>query len=148
MPLEPARLLELAQAHETAEFSGDLDATMATLIDRPVYLWFPQRLKIEGREAVREMYARLMPMIDQMKAGIADRRIFFMATGEDQLAAEIDFDYRFEDGRTKKVRIAAFLQFVGEKMVGETQYVDQDLAGVVDALFDAEFMALPGVSRI
>lgn len=148
MPLDTARMLELAQAHEAAEFSGDLDATMATLIDHPVYLWFPQRLRIEGQEAVREMYARLAGVIGQMQARIAERRVFFMAFGDDQLAAEIDFDYRFDDGRTKKVRIAAFLAFVGERMVGETQYVDADLAGVLDQIFDTAFRSLPGVSVI
>ncbi len=150
MALTNARMLELAQEHEKAEISLDLDWTMATLVAHPIYYWFPHRLKIEGPVAVREMYRRLGPVTKQMEKAINDgnRNVYFMTFGENQLAAEIDFDYRFDDGSTKKIRIAAFLPFEGEKMVGETQYVDADLARVLDKLFDREFRSLPGVSLI
>jgi ketosteroid isomerase-like protein len=148
MGLSPEQLMALAQEHEAAEFTFDLDTTMATLIDHPIYLWFPHRLRVEGREAVREMYACLAPVIEQMQADIENRVVHFMAFGEDQLAAEIDFEYKFADGTAKKVRIAAFLPFEDGRLVGETQYVDSDLAAELDVLFHDEFRRLPGVSFI
>jgi hypothetical protein len=83
-----------------------------------------------------------------MMDGIDSREILFMTFGDSQLGAEVEFNYTFPDGMVKRVRIAAFLNFEGELMVGETQYVDADLAEVLDTLFDNDFRSLPGVSVI
>jgi hypothetical protein len=143
------QMIEVSKQHEQAEFfAQDLDMTMATLIANPLYYWYPQRLRIEGYDAVREMYARIMPLIKQMADKQANQNILFRTYGDSQLAAEVEFDYTFPDGTTRPVHIAAFLNFEDGKMVGETQYVDTDLAKILDGLLDDEFRKMPGVTIV
>ncbi|PPJ08904.1 hypothetical protein C5E44_28480, partial [Nocardia nova] len=58
--LSLAQMEELLAIHEMAEFNVDLDATMATLVDNPVYELPTLGWHIEGQEAVRETYRRLL----------------------------------------------------------------------------------------
>ena len=146
--LSQQRLAELGRAHEAAEFVFDYDGTMATLVANPVYFWFPQRLRIEGYAAVREMYVRLEPVTRLQVEKLATRNIHYMAYGENQLAAEIDFEYPFPDGVTRLVRLASFLKYDGELLLGETLYADGLFARVLDdVVFDAKYLRMPGVTR-
>ena len=46
--------------HATVEGEGDLDATMATLVDEPVYEFWPMGRKMVGRDRVRRYYEHLI----------------------------------------------------------------------------------------
>lgn len=143
-------MLGVAQEHERLELRLDYDELMDTLVENPVYYWFPRGIRIEGRAAVREMYDRLKPMIvaldEATRAGT--RSMDFFALGENQLAAEVQFDFPLSTGATKRVRIAAFVPFEGDLMIGETQYVDHELAREIDKLLGDDFFDMPGVSLV
>lgn len=143
-------MLGVAQEHERLELLLQYDALMDTLVEHPIYYWFPRGIRIEGRAAVREMYDRLKPMIvalaESTRAGT--RAMDFFAFGESQLAAEVQFDFRLSTGVTKRVRIAAFVPFEGDLMIGETQYVDHELAREIDKLLGDDFFDLPGVELV
>ena len=49
-------MVAVALAHATAEGAGDLDETMATLGDNPVYELLPRGVVLRGREAARRYY--------------------------------------------------------------------------------------------
>jgi hypothetical protein len=51
-----APLVEVAHAHAAAEAAGDLEATMATLDDDPVYELQPMGRVLRGRDAARQYY--------------------------------------------------------------------------------------------
>lgn len=145
-------MAELAFQHEQYEFEGNIEAIMSTLVARPVFYFFPQRIRVEGREAVREMYVRLcksvLGRLDTRRPG-ADREMIAFATGKSQLLAEIEQNFTFPDGVTRRVRMYAVVGFEGDLLYGETTYSDQLLADHMDAtVFDADFMKIPGVTRI
>ena len=50
----------LGMRHATAEAAGDLDGTMATLVENPVYEFWPMGRKMVGRDAVRRYYEHLV----------------------------------------------------------------------------------------
>jgi len=50
------RNFERMRAHTTAEWSGDLDATMATMTADPFQVFHPTGLKVYGYDAVRAFY--------------------------------------------------------------------------------------------
>jgi len=150
--LAPERMAELAMQHEQYEFEQDVDKIMATLVDQPVFEFFPQGFRVEGRDAVRKMYERLvvsiLPQLDTRKE-VQTRDIKGFACGESALLAEIEDDFVFPDGSTKRIRMAATVHFDGEAIHGETTYLDADLATVFDSvLWTPDFIALPGVSKV
>lgn len=49
-------LIAVAHAHAAAEDAGDIDATMATLDDDPLYELLPMGVAMRGREAARQYY--------------------------------------------------------------------------------------------
>jgi hypothetical protein len=51
---------ELGTRHAKLETEGDLDATMATLIDDPLYEFWPVGLQMRGRDLVRRYYEHLI----------------------------------------------------------------------------------------
>ena len=60
-------MVAVAHAHAAAEAAGDLDQTMATLDDDPVYELQPRGLVLRGRDAARRYYehffANVMPRV-------------------------------------------------------------------------------------
>ncbi|MBJ18965.1 MAG: hypothetical protein GY910_06215 [bacterium] len=54
------KMLELGTRHATLETEGDLDGTMATLIEHPIYEFWPIGKRMVGRERVRRYYEHLI----------------------------------------------------------------------------------------
>ena len=50
----------LGMRHATAEAEGDLDETMATLVDEPVYEFWPMGKRMVGTDAVLRYYEHLV----------------------------------------------------------------------------------------
>ena len=50
----------LGMRHAMLEAEGDLDGTMDTLVEEPVYEFWPSGRRMVGREAVRRYYAHLI----------------------------------------------------------------------------------------
>ena len=53
-------MLELGERHARVETAGDLEATMATLVDVPVYDFWPVGRRAVGSEAVLRYYEHLV----------------------------------------------------------------------------------------
>src|SRR5262245_33916153 len=64
----------LLARHEEAEFNMDVDATMATLVDNPVYELPGLGWHIAGQDAVRETYRRMLPGGESLNIW-ADKRV-------------------------------------------------------------------------
>lgn len=54
------RMHEVGTLHATLEAEGDLDGTMKTLIERPVYEFWPMGKRMVGRDAVLRYYEHLI----------------------------------------------------------------------------------------
>ncbi len=53
------RMLELGSRHARLEDEGDFDGTLATLVDDPVYEFWPVGLRMQGMENARRYYEHL-----------------------------------------------------------------------------------------
>ncbi len=135
---------ELLAAHEKAEFDLDLDATMATLVEHPVYELPSLGWHIEGWEAVRETYARMLPGTDKRNIW-ADKRVH--ALSENTLCREAYVYFDTENGRTTG-QYFVIMEVEGDKISGERMYMDTSFATVMAEILGPDFGHVPGVSRL
>ena len=79
------RMQALGTKHAQLETEGDLDGTMATLVDEPVYEFWPAGRRLTGRDAVRRYYAHL---IDDFMPRQIGYRMIAETVSEDALSQE------------------------------------------------------------
>lgn len=134
----------LLAEHEMAEFNLDLDGTMATLVDNPVYELPALGWHIEGQEAVRETYRRLLVGSDKGNMW-ADKRVH--AVSGNSLCREA---YVYIDTPKGRVTGQYFvtLIFEGDKILGERMYMDTTFAAAMADILGPDFGDVPGVSRL
>jgi hypothetical protein len=147
----PEQMTETLMRHELFEFDEDLDGVMTTLVDVPVYELHPQAYRITGKEAVREMYERTLPVFiqfDHRRHEVDTREIKCVAFSNNQMAAELAADFVFPDGETRRVHLTCIAEFSGDKVVGERLYLDHKLAELYDQALGPDFFELPGVTKL
>ena len=129
------RMLELGRHHAEVETRGDIDATMATLIDEPVYEFYPAGLRLTGSAGVRRYYEHLCrEFIGHVEATLIDEWL-----SEGALAQEYDVALDRDGVREVHRVIGVLVHAEGtDKMLGERIYAsDRCLRLMVgDALFD------------
>ena len=55
-----AQMAELGTRHALLEGKGDLEGVLATLVDDPVYEFYPLGRRMAGRDIVRQFYAQFV----------------------------------------------------------------------------------------
>ena len=135
---------ELLAIHEMAEFNIDLDATMATLVENPVYELPSLGWRIEGQQAVRETYKRMLHGGDVHNLW-ADKRVH--ATSATSLTREAYVYIDTEHGRVTGQYFVA-MDFAGDKIAGERMYMDTTFAEAMDNILGPDFGEVPGVTRL
>lgn len=139
-----AQMEELLGIHEEAEFNLDIDATMATLADNPVYEFPALGWHIEGRDAVRETYRRLLYGGDERNIW-AEKRVH--ATAENTLCREAYVYFDTDAGRVTG-RYFASIVFEGNRILGERMFMDTAFAEAMAEILGPDFGDIPGVSRL
>jgi hypothetical protein len=139
--------------HEQCEARGDLDGTMATLVEHPVFELHPQGIRIEGYEAVREMYGRFLPGFkDQFaESKVAPERVLkssITASGNSVLCTEVQDKMHRADGTPTRMRMLVNVYFQNGKLLGERLFADNDMAELVNSALGPDFFKLPGVTTI
>ena len=128
--------------HVAGELAGDLDATMAPLSERPV--WLLTNYRLDGYEAVRAMYERLLPLVpaeyvEEMQRAIDDTTV--TQWGESHCVIEYTDAYPLHRGSVLVVH------FDGDRISGEHAYMTvppEPMTG----LFGEDFEHVPGVTRL
>lgn len=135
----------LLAAHEEAEFNMDIDGTMATLVDNPVYEFPALDYYIEGWEPVTETYRRFLK-------GGNDRNIWAEkrthTISPDTLCREAYVFFDDKDGVRRTGRYAAIINFEGDKISGERMFMDVTFAQACKEIFGDDFLDVPGVHRL
>ncbi|HXY90868.1 MAG TPA: nuclear transport factor 2 family protein [Acidimicrobiia bacterium] len=122
---ERERLVAVAHAHATAEGEGDLEATMATLDDDPVYELMPMGRVLRGRDAARRYYEHFFATCRPRVRGYELRSEWVTDEGVGQ---EYTLYLREQDGSTRRHDIIGILTFgTGGKLSGERIYASDDL---------------------
>lgn len=90
-----AAMYELGMRHATLEGEGDLEGTMDTLVEEPVYEFWPVGRRMTGREQVRRYYRHLID--DFMPSQIGYTMLAETLSGE-ALSQEYAIEMRGDDG--------------------------------------------------
>ena len=132
-------------AHEIAELEQDIDATMATVVPDPHYELSALGWIIDGQDAVREMYRRILPVDHRDVA--AEKRIH--AVSENCLLREAVMSFNNLEGERVSGLYLVVLAFDPElKLIsGERMYMDPLFAQMMSEQLGPDFGDVPGVSR-
>jgi ketosteroid isomerase-like protein len=123
-PLTRDQLIEIAHRHAAAEARGDMDATMATLGDDPVYELLPVGLTFRGRDAARTYYEYFFSTFRPM-AERGELRSEYVS--DDGLAQEYVLHVRLPDGTQERHPLVSVLTFGESALAGERVYASERL---------------------
>jgi hypothetical protein len=128
--------------HLAAELAGDLDATMAPVSARPV--WLIGNYRLEGQEAVRAMYDRTLPLmpaeyVEEILRAIDDPTVTLW--GESHCVIEYTDAYPLHRGWVLVVH------FSGDRISGEHGYMTLPTEASM-GVFGKDFEQVPGVTRL
>jgi hypothetical protein len=120
--------------HADRETHLDLEGVLSTLVDHPVYEFFPIRLKLEGKENIRQFYKDHFSSFFPMIASHVVASETWISDG-----AFLEYELKLKDNPNKTYRILVVLKAADSLLVGEKFFVE-------DAL--AKFMCGPSFSRM
>lgn len=155
-PMTPQAMVEFNADHAIRFMNGDFDGIMThSLIDDPVYEFYPSRIRVSGKEAVHRYhelnYDIMIAQVDpKRRVTPATESFTFSRTfGENTYATEISGMFKLGEGEPQRGYFNAIIDFQDGKMVGERVWMDQPLSDffVSGLKADAEFFKLPGVER-
>ncbi len=129
----------LGTRHATAEAEGDLEATMATLVEEPVYEFWPMGKRMVGRDAVLRYYEHLVS--DFMPAQIGYRMICETVSPE-ALSQEFVIEMHGADGKPETHRVLGVLYAAddgsglmgGERIWGSDAFLRRMIGPIWDEL--------------
>ena len=117
-------MVAVAHAHAAAEADGDIEATMETLDDDPLYELLPMGVTLRGRDAARQYYEHFFSTSQPRISGYELRSEWINDEGVGQ-------EYQlFVDGPegTKRHDIIGILTFgSGGRLSGERLYASDEL---------------------
>ena len=105
----------LGYRHAEVETAKKMEETMATLVEHPVYDFFPVGLRLAGSEAVRAYYTHLF---EHFLPFVEDTDLVGEWAGEDALVQEYVVNLR-KDGVLERHAIIGILYVDGELLGGE-----------------------------
>lgn len=133
--------------HEKAELEYDLDATMATLVPNPHFEIPFLGYAIDGYDAVREMYRRMISFGSKEYNFQAYARV--IAEAKNTLIREAHISFDTPEGKRVTGLYIVVMEFDPElkKIVGERMYADTTYAAFMKEVI-GDLSNVPGISRI
>lgn len=134
--------------HEKAELEYDLDSTMASLVPNPHFEIAFLGLAIDGYDAVRELYRRMINFGAKEWNFQAVARVIAEAKNTLIREAHISFD-KPEGGRVTGQYIVV-MEFDPQlkKIVGERMYADTVYADLMTGVIGDDLVDVPGITRL
>lgn len=150
-PERAAEMLKIDLEYSQCFFNGDFDGMLEILVDTPVYEFYPQAVRMTGKDAARARaergYTSTIGQVDPRK-NEDTREYRALAYGENVMVGETTALFTLPDGTKKHCSYIAVIEFDGDKMVGERVYSDHYHASMRDQKFGGEFSKLPGVTML
>lgn len=136
------RMVELARHHAELEAKCDIAGTLATMIEHPIYEFFPAGLRMQGAENVRRYYENLLNVfVPNTSASLIDEWVSERSVAQEY---EIVFDPK---GAVEAHRVIGILYLAEgtELLGGERVYASERCARLM--LGDDLFAELERISR-
>ena len=128
MVLSREEMIAIAHAHSAAEADGNLEATLATLDDDPVYELQPVGLTFSGRAAVLTYYEYFFKSFMPRTIGSRRRGEW---VGDDAVTEEYEIDLTMPDGNVEHHSIIGILVFGQKGLAGERVWASERLLRVL-----------------
>ena len=116
---------QLVQKHADLETQLDVEGVLDTLIDHPIYEFYPDRLRLEGKENIRQFYRdhfdAFFPLI---KSHVPLSEYW----EEERASFEYDLYLKPPYDPARAYRIKVVLSAEKFRLIGETFYVENELA--------------------
>lgn len=135
-------MLALMARHDEGEVNQDVAATMATVAPVPFYEFQPMGMYIETRDALTEMYRRVLPTQSDAINGAVRKNFWFNADG---YAVEWEFDIVDLNGTPRKSHVITVFDFEDGLVKGERVFLSPEHSDVFAKALGDDFFALPGV---
>ena len=114
-PLDAEQVRALGRHHAEVETAGELEETMATLVEEPIYDFFPVGLRLKGDAAVRRYYQHLF---DHFLPLVKHSEVIGEWADEHALVQEYVV-YLHHDGHDERHFLTGILYVAGDKLGGE-----------------------------
>lgn len=139
---------ELLLEHEVAELEYDLDRTMATLVPTPHFELCFMGLAVDGWDAVREMYSRMLVRGGEERNLQADARVVMI--DNNHIFREALISFNDDDGTRATGLYSVVVEFDPEtkKIKGERMYGDLTYGRFMSSIIGDDLAQVPGVTRI
>ena len=125
--ISPQHLLEVTGRRVAAVQSGDIDAVMASLVDEPVFDFFPLGLRLSGHDDVRRYYGHFLTEVIPRSQGT----LVATLVGEREVAFEFVTAVATSAGGLETFRILAVQPVVGNRVAGERLYASERYVRVI-----------------
>ena len=113
--LDAEEVRRLGHHHAEVETAGQLEETMATLVEDPIYDFFPAGLRLRGADAVRRYYRHLF---DHFLPFVEGSEVIGEWVNEQALIQEYAVDIR-HDGEMERHFLVGILYVEGNRLGGE-----------------------------
>lgn len=146
--LTRAEMEEILLEHEIAELEYDIDRTMATLVPNPHYEITSLGLQVDGWDAIRTVYTRLLDEAHKSLNIQAVARV--IAEAKNTLIREAHVSFDTPEGKRVTGLYNVVMEFDPDlkKIRGERMYTDPVFAGMLSAVLGPNFASQPGVSSL
>ncbi len=118
------QMYELGTRHAALEARLDLEGTLATLVDEPVYEFLPMGLRMQGGAQVRRYYEHLF---SSFIPSTRSYRLVQAWVNETSVAQEYDIEVEV-DGAVECHRVLGVLLAASELLSGERVYASERCA--------------------
>jgi hypothetical protein len=131
------KMRKLVQKHADLEAKLDLEGVLETLIDNPIYEFYPDRLRLEGKENIRQFYREhfdsFFPLI---KSYVLINECW------DVHSACFEYDLYLKEpyNPTRAYRIMVALTEENSLLIGERFYVESELAQLMAGASFSQFV--------
>lgn len=146
--LDEGRLARITE-HAKYELAQDWDGALSTMTEEGHYVVYPNRLRISGDEAIKQMWTRTVPtrcLNYENGRKVVGKEVF---VNENAVVDVIYHNFPDDQGETVESTFIAMFHFDGTKIISETMFYDQAMTQYLDVVLESpEFLALPGVERI
>jgi len=119
------KMHNLVQKHIDFETTLDLDGVLATLVENPIYEFHPARLRLEGKENIREFYRE---HFDYFFPLIKSHTLIQESWDAHSVSMEYDIYLKPPYNPNRPYRIMVALTEQNGLLIGERFYVEDELA--------------------
>jgi hypothetical protein len=135
-------MVALMAQHDGAEARADVEGVMKTVCANPAYEFQPMGIHIRSREAVAEMYRRLLPSQGDVVKGAKIANRWF---SDDGYAVEFEFDIVDLDKQPFKSHVVVAFVFEDRLVKSERVFLGPKHAEIVTRALGPDFTKVPGV---